>query len=416
MKTITRTLLTLTLLTASNFLSAAAFGQNQWTRQSPLPAARNLTGVAWATPTHGFAAGEARTFIETFDGGTTWHGVNIGASNSDPFYNVSCRDAANCFVIGTSGSGGPDHWRTTDSGASWQRITNSPAGGSWYHIDFVSASVGFMSGNGVARTTDGGATWALMSGYPDCPVMYGMDFRDAQVGLAGGNRVSTTDGGPGIFKTIDAGVTWVRKYSQSANDVVWLNNTTAIATVGTSIYRSTDTGETWFPISNQLSTGLGDMSVLPNGTIVGVSDSGAAWRSTDGGLNWTQTLAGLGALPASWGVSFLDDQIGSIVGQGGFIFKTTDGGLTWAMLNRGIGGVTFYDLEMFDDNAGLAVGDNGYFLRTADGGNHWDTGRVTVTGVVVGRNESLQAVSIVDQNFAVAAGYDGVVYKTFDRG
>ena len=417
MKTIARMLLTLILLAASNFLSAAAFGQNQWTRQSPRPAARDLTGVAWATPTHGFASGESRTLIETFDGGATWQSANVGASTSDPFYNVYCRDGANCFVIGNSGSGGPDHWRTTDGGASWQRLTNFPVGGSWYHIDFVSASVGFMGGNGaVARTTDGGATWPLMSGYPDCPVMYGMDFRDAQVGLAGGNRVSTTDGGPGIFKTTDAGVTWVRKFPQSANDVIWLNNTTAIATVGTSIYRSIDEGETWSQISNQISTGLGDMTVLPNGTIVGVSDAGDAWRSTDGGLNWTRTLVGLGALPASWNVSFFDNQIGALVGQGGFIFKTTDGGLTWAMLNNGIGGVSFYDLEMFDDNAGLAVGDNGYFLRTADGGNHWDTGRLQVSGVVVGRNESLQAVSVVDQNFAVAAGYDGVVYKTFDRG
>jgi photosystem II stability/assembly factor-like uncharacterized protein len=404
------------MLAAFNFLSAPAFGQNQWTRQSPLPAPRNLTGVAWATPTHGFVSGEARTFIETLDGGATWQSVNIGASTSDPFYNAYCLDATTCFVIGTSGSGGPDHWRTTDGGASWQRITNFPVGGSWYNIDFVSASVGFMSGNGVARTTDGGATWPLMSGYPDCPVMYGMDFRDTQVGLAGGNRVSVTDGGPGIFKTTDAGVTWVRKFSQSANDVIWLNNTTAIATVGTSIYQSVDAGETWSAISNQISTGLGDMSLLPNGTIVGVSDAGDAWRSADGGVNWTRTLVGLGDLPASWNISFFDNEIGTIVGQGGFIFKTTDGGLTWAMLNCGIGGVTFYDLEMFDDNAGLAVGDNGYILRTVNGGNRWDTARLQVSGVVVGRNESLQAVSVVDANFAVAAGYDGVVYKTFDRG
>ncbi|MET0500322.1 MAG: hypothetical protein ABW172_02235, partial [Candidatus Binatia bacterium] len=53
---------------------------------------------------------------------------------------------------------------------------------------------------------------------------------------------------------------------------------------------------------------------------------------------------------------------------------------------------------------------------TTNGGNHWDTGRLQVTGVVLFRNESLQAVSIVDQDFAVAAGYDGVVYETFDRG
>ncbi|MGI8897013.1 MAG: YCF48-related protein [Pyrinomonadaceae bacterium] len=233
----------LVMIAAFNFLSAIAFGQSQWTRQSPLPAARNLTGAAWATPTHGFASGEYGTFIETFDGGATWRNVNLNIFPSDPFYNVYCRDADNCFVIGNSGTNGPDHWRTTDGGATWQRITNFPLGGSWYHIDFVSATVGFMGSNGaVARTTDGGATWALMSGYPSCPVIYGMDFRDAQVGLAGGNRVSTTDGGPGIFKTTDAGVTWIRKFLQSANDVLWLSDTTAIAIVGGSIYRSTDAG------------------------------------------------------------------------------------------------------------------------------------------------------------------------------
>jgi photosystem II stability/assembly factor-like uncharacterized protein len=406
---------TLFVVTVALLWASAPFGQNQWTRQSPLPAARNLTGVAWATPTHGFASGESETLIETSDGGATWRNVNLGISPSDPFYNVYCRDADNCFVIGNATGNGPDHWRTTNGGATWQQITSFPNGGSWRQIDFVSASVGFMGSNGATvRTTDGGATWTLMSGFPDCPVIYGMDFRDALVGLAGGERVSTSE--PGIFKTTDAGVTWVRKFSQSANDVLWLNGATAIATIGVSIYRSTDAGETWSVISGQISTGFGKMTLLPNGTIVGVSSTGDAWRSADGGFNWTQTLVGLGALPTSWNVSFFDNQLGAIVGQGGFIFKTTDGGLTWAMLNNGIGGVEFRDLEMFDESAGLAVGDDGYFLRTANGGNRWETGRLQVTGVVVGRNENLQAVSVVDANFAVAAGFDGVVYKTSDRG
>ena len=203
--------------TAAVLFATSTMGQNQWTRQSPFPAARNLTGVAWATSTHGFASGESETFIETFDGGATWQNANLGISpTTDPFYNTYCRDADNCFVLGNSSINAPDHWRTTDGGATWQQITSFPNGGSWRQIDFVSASVGFMGSNGAtARTTDGGATWTLMSGSPACPVMYGMDFRDAQVGLVGGNRVSTTDGGPGIFKTIDAGVTWVRKYSRN---------------------------------------------------------------------------------------------------------------------------------------------------------------------------------------------------------
>jgi photosystem II stability/assembly factor-like uncharacterized protein len=405
------------LMVADSASSASAPAVDEWIRQSPLPSARNLTGVAWATATHGFACGEALTLVETFDAGATWRSVTLGGTSTNPFYNVYFRDANNGFVIGNSGTGGPDIYRTTDAGVTWQRITNFPLGGSWYHIDFVSPTVGFMGSNGATvRTTDGGTTWTLRSGSPSCPVMYGMDFRDTLLGLCGGDRVSTTDGGPGIFKTTDAGATWVRKFSQSANDVLWLDNTTAVAIVGVSIYRSTDSGETWTSISNQISTGFGQMALLPNGTIVGVSLSGDAWRSTDGGFNWTRTLVGIGALPASWNVSFFDDQLGTIVGQSGFIYKTTDGGLTWTMLNNGIGGVSFYDLEMFDDNAGLAVGDNGYFLRTSNGGARWDTGRLQVTGVTGLRTESLQAVSVVDTNFAVAAGYDGVVYKTFDRG
>jgi photosystem II stability/assembly factor-like uncharacterized protein len=389
---------------------------DEWVKQSPIPTARNLTGVAWLTSTHGFAAGESLTLIETFDGGATWGDVELGTS-TDPLYNIACADANVCVAIGNSATTGPDVYRTNNAGATWTRVTAFPLGGSWYHLDFISSTVGFMGSNGATvRTRDGGATWQLMSGYPNCPVMYGMDFRDSSTGLCGGERVSSTDGGPGIFKTTDAGVTWVRKFSQSANDVLWLNDTTAIAIVGVSIYRSTNSGDTWSAISGQIFTGLDEMTLLPNGTIVGVSLGGDGWRSTDGGFNWTRTLVGTGALPASWNVSFFDSQIGAIVGQGGRIFKTTDGGLTWTPLNSGVGGVEFNDLQMFDDSTGLAVGDNGYYLRTTNGGNFWSSGRLQVTGLTLFRDESLQALSIVDQDFVIAAGNNGVVYKSFDRG
>ncbi len=395
----------------------AALALDEWVRQSPVPTGSNLTGLAWTTATHAFASGTGLTLVETLDGGATWRDVDLPGASTDPLYNVSCANATTCVAIGNSATTGPDIYRTSNAGATWQRVTAFPLGGSWYHIDFVSPTIGFMGSNGAtARTQDGGATWQAQSGYPSCPVMYGMDFRDSLVGLCGGDRVSTTDGGPGIFKTTDAGKTWVRKFSQSANDVLWLDNTTAIATVGISIYRSTNAGDTWTEISGAIFTGLDEMVQLPNGVIVGVSLAGDAWRSTDGGFNWTLTLEGVGSLPANWNVSFFNDQVGAIVGQGGYIFKTTDGGLTWTQLNSGIGGVEFHDLEMFDDSTGLAVGDNGYYVRTTDGGNFWSVDRLQVTGITLFRNETLQAVNIVDHDFAVAAGNNGVVYKTFDRG
>src|SRR4029450_13882597 len=109
--------------------------------------------------------------------------------------------------------------------------------------------------------------------------------------------------GTGIFKTSDAGVTWVRKFSQSANDVLWLNDTTAIASVGVSIYRSTNSGDTWSQISSQVFTGLDEMTLLPNGTIVGVSFAGDGWRSIDGGGNWTRALTTPGGPPTHGGVA-----------------------------------------------------------------------------------------------------------------
>jgi photosystem II stability/assembly factor-like uncharacterized protein len=398
---------------AQSFGSPAA---EEWTRQAPLPTGQSLTGIKWATGTHGFATGQGLTLIETLDGGANWQKVPLGSS-TDPLYNVNCIDTSVCMAIGNSSTVSRDIYRTANGGATWSKVPNFPLGGSWYHLDFVSPTVGFMGSNGAtARSLDAGATWTLRSGFPSCPVMYGMDFRDATVGLCGGDRVSPTDGGPGIFKTTDAGATWVRKFSQSANDVLWLDNTTAIATIGIDIYRSTDSGETWSVISGAIFTGLTDMALLPGGAIVGVSSLGDAWRSDDGGFNWTFTMEGPGALPSDWNVSFYDDFHGTIVGQGGFILNSTDGGLTWTALNNGIGGVEYRALKMFDDNTGLAVGDAGYFARTTDGGGSWKMGRLKVTGIVLFRDENLNALDIVDQDFAVAAGNNGVVYKTLDRG
>jgi photosystem II stability/assembly factor-like uncharacterized protein len=65
---------------------------------------------------------------------------------------------------------------------------------------------------------------------------------------------------------------------------------------------------------------------------------------------------------------------------------------------------------------GYAVTRNSYLLRTRDGGQHWDVRHLKVTGNVFGHPEGLQAIDIVDSQFAVAAGLGGIVFKTEDGG
>jgi photosystem II stability/assembly factor-like uncharacterized protein len=157
------------------------------------------------------------------------------------------------------------------------------------------------------------------------------------------------------------------------------------------------------------------MSRLDANTIAGVSPAGDIWRSSDGGVSWTRIVEGLGELPASWAISFLDNLVGAVVGQSGFIYKTTDGGLSWRMLNSGIGAEVL-DIEMFTDSTGLAIARNSYLFRTTNGGGRWEVSHLQVTGQVFGRTEALHAISVVDQDFAAVAGPGGLVYKTFDSG
>jgi hypothetical protein len=47
-----------------------------------------------------------------------------------------------------------------------------------------------------------------------------------------------------------------KKLSVATNDVLWWTNTIALAASGTSIYRSTNQGDTWSVYATGISTGL----------------------------------------------------------------------------------------------------------------------------------------------------------------
>ena len=181
------------------------------------------------------------------------------------------------------------------------------------------------------------------------------------------------------------------------------------------VLNTADAGLTWTDRGIAAPDGVVNWAVVAEGTAVLVSGGGDVWRTADGGATWTETLDGLGDLPDSWGVSFLNEQQGWIAGVHGLVFETTDGGITWHSLNSG-NGAEINDIEMFDSQRGLAVGINGYLFRTDNAGARWNVDRLKVTGVVLFRNENLNAVDIVDDQFAVTVGDDGVAYKTADGG
>jgi photosystem II stability/assembly factor-like uncharacterized protein len=55
-----------------------------------------------------------------------------------------------------------------------------------------------------------------------------------------------------------------------------------------------------------------------------VGVSGTIWATTDGGATWT--LQPIGSLELLSGVSFIDGNVGWVIGSHGTLLKTTTGG------------------------------------------------------------------------------------------
>jgi hypothetical protein len=90
-----------------------------------------------------------------------------------------------------------------------------------------------------------------------------------------------------------------------------------------------------------------------------------------------------------------------VVGGSGSILHTTDGGITWTQKLAGrFPQNTFYNVSFADRYHGIIVGGNGLIITTSDGGENW-TEQEAITRNV------LQGVCFVDSAFATVVGYNG---------
>ncbi|MBV6458977.1 MAG: Ycf48-like protein [Fimbriimonadaceae bacterium] len=395
----------------TGFTIGSALGQTL-TQLGPFPTGNNHWCSSFVSQTKGFVCGEGLGLYRTEDGGLSWIKISLPGYQSEPLYNVTFINANIGVLSGNSATSQKDIYRTTDGGLSWQPVTSFPLGGSWYHQDYVSQTVGFMGSNGaIVRTTDAGATWQLRSGYPTCPVIYGMDFKDSNVGFVSGNDVPNNL--YGVFRTTDGGQSWTRVMNQSSNDVIYLSDSVLLADAGTTIMRSENGGQTWFAAGLNVDTGLNDLERVTNTLVFGVSHAGDIWRSPDGGFTWTKVMKGEGDLPGNWSVEFYDSLVGSVVGVKGLIYRTTDGGLTWTRMNRGIGN-DWDGIVAFSEDKLLMVGHHGYVQTTEDGGENFDI--QLLDPPYWGRDTGFHSVSSIGSKFAFAVGAWGAMTRTVDGG
>ncbi len=106
-------------------------------------------------------------------------------------------------------------------------------------------------------------------------------------------------------------------------------------------------------------------------------------------------------------VNFINDSIGTSVGENGVIIKTIDGGSSWVQQNSGVSSM-LRSIVFLDTNKGFIVGENGVVLKTIDGGNTWE------------KEPSLTTVDLLNishvGDLIIITGKEGFIARSSDAG
>lgn len=228
-------------------------------------------------------------------------------------------------VAWASGSGSTV-LRTSDGGASWQKLTvttNSDDVLDFRDIDAIDSQTAYVLsiGNGPAsriyKTTDAGANWTLQFKNDDALAFYdAMSFWDADHGIVMGDSI---DGQFWIMTTENGGRIW-KRVPASALPLA-LKNEGAFAASGTNI-----------AVFGKAHAWIG----------TGAAERARVLSTTDRGRSWQICETPLGAGPSAgiFSIAFRDAKHGVIVGgdyakeKEAFnnLAVTSDGGATWTLV------------------------------------------------------------------------------------
>ena len=329
----------------------------------------------------------------------------------------------NVFYVGQVNGG---VWKSDDYGRTWtpifdhestQSIGAIVVAPSNPNIIYVASGEGLHRpdlsvGNGIYKSTDAGKTWThlgLRDGF-QIPALV-IDPRDPNRVFA---AVLGHPYGPneerGLFRSTDGGQTWQKSIYKDENtgasdveidpsnpDVIyasmwearegpWEDNNTVNGTGG-GLFKSTDGGNTWHPLTNGLPKYLSQIyvAIAPShprriyATVAIASGPLAFYRSDDAGESWTKPTddprpsgrIGGGDLA----VPRVDARNADVVYCASTVtMRSDDGGKTWSGFRGAPGGDDYQNLWINpnDPNIILLVSDQGAIV-TVNGGASWSS-------------------------------------------
>jgi Calx-beta domain/Domain of unknown function (DUF5122) beta-propeller len=274
---------------------------------------------------------------------------------------------ANTILLGTGeyGSGfGAGLYKTVDGGNTWVRPYMAPRPGQFMRVRYSpDGSVAHVATDiGYFRSTDNGETWTRTLNSP---------VTDLTMTWGDPNRLFATVANFGLWRSLDAGLTWnqlttggiptngtgngaVAATHLYPADVVWI-----YVAFDAVLYRSRDGGSTWTNITPSYTVGNSGygpaISVCPDDGNTVLYGNVSYNRSVDSGTTWNKITTP--HLHADYHVFDWDaDGFGVWAGHDGGWSHSTNRGLTWDSTPNVMPVSQFYSIDCEKNVVGYMVG------------------------------------------------------------
>ncbi len=320
---------------------------------------KNLKAVQFTDSQIVMAVGNAGIIIKSDNDGSIWQEMSSGTTMWH-FYSVDFTDPDTGWVVGPNKT----IIKTVNGGTSWTPQV-SPSFEILWDIFMVDNLTGWAVGEWgmILHTTDGGENWIEQaSGTKD--FLHSCFFLNDQIGWACGGPNSGDSSM--VLYTSNGGVNWTRQNcpaNASLRDIYFVDGLNGWA-VGdnNNVVHTTDGGLTWAHVSVGRSEDFYSIFFITND--IGWIGGSSILVTTDGGKTWTEQLTFTKRVEVR-DIYFIDFMIGWAVikNETGALFKTLDGGSNWTRLD--IGTVNnLYKISIINDEMGWVVGTSSTILKT----------------------------------------------------
>lgn len=276
-------------------------GKN-WT-QAEVPVSSDLTALSFPTPQQGWAVGHEGVILHTADGGATWRKQLDGKQVAELLLKHYSKSA---------NSSDPKAQRMRqDAEIFAAQGADKPFLDVWFEDD----KKGFVLGafNMILRTEDGGQSWMPWQDRVDNPKalhLYAIRPASGALFIAGEQGlVLKYDPARRRFAHVPL------PYQGTLFGIVGTPDTTLVYGLRGNAYRSTDGGANWTKVDTGVNVGIVSGVVRTDGSVVLVSQAGQVLLSTDKGVSFKRVKVNVAA-PA-FAVADTDKGTVALAGLGG---------------------------------------------------------------------------------------------------